>query len=147
MPLAQAQTQAHHVGSLVWAPERTEVDARGNKKTAGWVKGRVVAERKDAAGNLELEVQTDAGKQLLKPAECPLQNERDDTVDDLVKSDFLHEPGCIPRAWPHPASPAHAMGNQAVHMPCMPPLIGEAPWHHIMCSSWGPGCFDDTTHD
>ena len=23
-----------------------------------------------------------------------LQNERDDTVDDLVKSDFLHEPGC-----------------------------------------------------
>ena len=26
-------------------------------------------------------------------SECYLQNERDDTVDDLVRSDFLHEPG------------------------------------------------------
>jgi hypothetical protein len=94
MPAPTQGTQAHHVGSLVWAPERSGVDAQGNKKTAGWVKGRVVAERRDAAGSVVLEVQTDTGKQLLKPAECPLQNERDDTVDDLVKSDFLHEPGC-----------------------------------------------------
>ena len=28
-------------------------------------------------------------------AGCLVQNERDDTVDDLVKSDFLHEPGCV----------------------------------------------------
>lgn len=27
------------------------------------------------------------------PVYCLFQNERDDTVDDLVKSDFLHEPG------------------------------------------------------
>ena len=26
-------------------------------------------------------------------ADCPLQNGRDDTLDDLVKADFLHEPG------------------------------------------------------
>lgn len=30
------------------------------------------------------------------PTAVSLQNERDDTVDDLVKSDFLHEPGCGP---------------------------------------------------
>ena len=35
----------------------------------------------------------DGATPMLPPAECPLQNERDDTVDDLVKSDFLHEPG------------------------------------------------------
>ena len=29
----------------------------------------------------------------LPSSECPLQNETDDTVDDLVKSDYLHEPG------------------------------------------------------
>ena len=31
---------------------------------------------------------------LLRHCLLPPQNERDDTVDDLVKSDFLHEPGC-----------------------------------------------------
>ena len=94
MPPSQPQThQAHHIGSLVWAPERTGTDAQGNKRAAGWVKGRVIAERKDAAGEVVLEVQTDLGTQTLRPPECPLQNERDDTVDDLVKSDFLHEPG------------------------------------------------------
>ena len=82
------------MGSLVWAPERVITDALGHKRTAGWVKGRVVAEKKDAAGESILEVETEKGqRQTLKPSECPLQNERDDTVDDLVKSDFLHEPG------------------------------------------------------
>ncbi|EIE22795.1 hypothetical protein COCSUDRAFT_47698 [Coccomyxa subellipsoidea C-169] len=89
-----APTQAHHVGSLVWVPERNALDAQGHKKAAGWIKGRVVAEKKKAGETL-LEVQTDAGIQTLAPAECPLQNERDDTVDDLVKSDFLHEPGIL----------------------------------------------------
>jgi myosin-5 len=28
-------------------------------------------------------------------SQCCLQNERDDTVDDLVRSDFLHEPGIL----------------------------------------------------
>ena len=27
-------------------------------------------------------------------ADCHLVNERDDTLDDLVKSDYLHEAGC-----------------------------------------------------
>lgn len=40
------------------------------------------------------QVQTEEGTTItLPPLDCPLQNERDDTVDDLVKSDFLHEPG------------------------------------------------------
>ncbi len=90
-----APIQAHHVGSLVWVPERNAVDAQGKKKAAGWVKGRVVAEKKNKARETLLDVQTDAGIQTLTPGECPLQNERDDTVDDLVKSDFLHEPGYL----------------------------------------------------
>jgi myosin-5 len=90
-----APTQAHHVGSLVWAPEQNVTDAQGRKKAAGWVKGRVVAERKSTSGQAILDVQTDSGIFTLTPAECPLQNERDDTVDDLVKSDFLHEPGYV----------------------------------------------------
>ena len=89
-----ASIQAHHVGSLVWVPERNALDAQGHKKAAGWIKGRVVAEKKKAGETL-LDVQTDAGILTLPPAECPLQNERDDTVDDLVKSDFLHEPGYL----------------------------------------------------
>ena len=94
MSRASAQEQAHHAGSLVWAPERVITDALGHKKTAGWVKGRVVAERRNAAGETILDVETERGqRQVLTPSECPLQNERDDTVDDLVKSDFLHEPG------------------------------------------------------
>ena len=45
-----------------------------------------------------LEARTQDGTLLQLPAtECCLQNERDDTVDDLVKSDFLHEPGWVCR--------------------------------------------------
>ena len=35
-----------------------------------------------------------AAPSLNPPLHAP-QNERDDTVDDLVKSDFLHEPGWV----------------------------------------------------
>ena len=46
------------------------------------------------SGSPLIEVQTEEGARLSVAAlECPPQNERDDTVDDLVKSDFLHEPG------------------------------------------------------
>lgn len=31
----------------------------------------------------------------MKASDCFLQNERDDTLDDLVRSDFLHEPGYV----------------------------------------------------
>lgn len=37
----------------------------------------------------------DGSRSQLKASECFLQNEKDDTVDDLVRSDFLHEPGCV----------------------------------------------------
>lgn len=37
----------------------------------------------------------DGSKCQLRAFECFLQNEKDDTVDDLVRSDFLHEPGCV----------------------------------------------------
>lgn len=48
----------------------------------------------DGSGDLSLAVKTDEGQLLQVSAkDCCLQNERDDTVDDLVKSDFLHEPG------------------------------------------------------
>lgn len=41
-----------------------------------------------------LSVQTEDGGLIeAQASECCLQNERDDTVDDLVRSDFLHEPG------------------------------------------------------
>jgi len=97
---------AHHVGSLVWVPEKG-VDGTlfRSKKVARWVRGRVAALRPGADGQPGLEVVTEEGAtHVLAPADAPLQNERDDTVDDLVKSDFLHEPGCArgrpPRACP-----------------------------------------------
>ncbi|KAK9842297.1 hypothetical protein WJX81_005127 [Elliptochloris bilobata] len=90
-------SNAHHVGSLVWVPEKG-VDGTlfRSKKVARWVRGRVAALRPGGDGQLLLEVVTEEGEQhLLAPGEAPLQNERDDTVDDLVKSDFLHEPGIL----------------------------------------------------
>lgn len=46
---------------------------------------------------VNVQVQTEEGIIItLPPLDCPLQNERDDVVDDLVKSDFLHEPGWGP---------------------------------------------------
>ena len=89
-------SNAHHVGSLVWVPEKG-VDGTlfRSKKVARWVRGRVAALRPGADGQPALEVATEEGAvHVLPPGEAPLQNERDDTVDDLVKSDFLHEPGC-----------------------------------------------------
>jgi myosin-5 len=43
-----------------------------------------------------LSVRTEDGALIeTQASECCLQNERDDTVDDLVRSDFLHEPGIL----------------------------------------------------
>lgn len=65
----------------------------GKPRVGRWVKGVVVksdASTKDS----HVRVQTEGGAiREFSPEELPLQNERDDTVDDLVKSDFLHEPG------------------------------------------------------
>lgn len=90
-----AQTQAYHIGSQVWIPERSQqLGPDGKPRPARWVKGTVVAVQTDPAGTAVVEVETEEGAKHTMPAvECPLQNERDDTVDDLVRSDFLHEPG------------------------------------------------------
>ena len=90
-----AASQAHHVGASVWVPERAPGEGpNAKRKAARWVKGKVVFVGQNKASERILEVQTeDGGTAQYYPAECPLQNERDDTVDDLVKSDFLHEPG------------------------------------------------------
>eukprot|EP00891_Asterochloris_glomerata_P005032 jgi/Astpho2/5032/e_gw1.00071.58.1_t len=70
--------------------------ADGKLRAARWVKGQVVALGAGANGSPLIEVQTEEGARLSVAAlECPPQNERDDTVDDLVKSDFLHEPGIL----------------------------------------------------
>jgi hypothetical protein len=89
-----AQTAAYHVGAQVWVPVKGPADALGRKGAARWVRGRVTAVSTEKNGISLVEVQTEENHTLtLKAADCPLQNERDDTVDDLVKSDFLHEPG------------------------------------------------------
>lgn len=68
--------------------------ADGKLRAARWVKGQVVALGAGASGSPLIEVQTEEGaRPSVAALECPPQNERDDTVDDLVKSDFLHEPG------------------------------------------------------
>ena len=92
--LRRSDSQAYHTGSQVWVPEKGLEQGLGKQKVVRWVKGRVTGTGKDAAGDTVLTVQTEEGAvRELQPSECPLQNERDDTVDDLVKSDFLHEPG------------------------------------------------------
>ncbi|DBB00655.1 hypothetical protein WJX82_006589 [Trebouxia sp. C0006] len=91
-----AQTAAYHVGAQVWVQVKGPADALGRKGAARWVRGRVTAVSTEKNGISLVEVQTEENHNLtLKAADCPLQNERDDTVDDLVKSDFLHEPGIL----------------------------------------------------
>ncbi|KAK9796643.1 hypothetical protein WJX73_007169 [Symbiochloris irregularis] len=88
-------SSAYHPGCPVWVPEKAQ-GPDGNLKAARWLKGKVVSLVRGPDGTGLLEVQTEEGTTVtLAPLECPLQNERDDTVDDLVKSDFLHEPGIL----------------------------------------------------
>ncbi len=45
-------------------------------------------------GAKQLTVETEDGwSAAVPPGSCHLANDRDDTLDDLVKSDYLHEPG------------------------------------------------------
>ena len=57
----------------------------------------IITKREDDGNDGEsllLQVKTEDGTLLESlSSDCCLQNERDDTVDDLVRSDFLHEPG------------------------------------------------------
>lgn len=96
-PAARDLSNAYHAGTLVWVGEKAVTEGPAHlKKAARWVKGRVESVSKSGADGVTLIVKTEEGAtRQLTPAECPLQNPRDDTVDDLVKSDFLHEPGCV----------------------------------------------------
>ena len=102
---ADAQGSACHVGSAVWVAEGTGSLAEGGpavpssrKKPGRWLKGTVVAVGTGGASNSSsrsLTVETEDGRTLagVPESDCPLQNSRDDTLDDLVRADFLHEPG------------------------------------------------------
>lgn len=68
------------------------------KKIKRWAPGRVKAIHTvlDDPDSPQLDIEVDDTLEVLTGlhiSDCPLRNERDDTVDDLVKSDFLHEPG------------------------------------------------------
>lgn len=104
---ADAQGSACHVGSAVWVAEGTGSASEGapavpssRKKPGRWLKGTVVAVGGGAASSSSartLTVETEDGRTLagVPESDCPLQNSRDDTLDDLVRADFLHEPGYV----------------------------------------------------
>lgn len=57
-----------------------------------WIRGTVTGVHDDGC---TVAVRTEADWTADVPAvDCHVQNERDDTLDDLVKSDYLHEAGC-----------------------------------------------------
>ncbi|KDD74293.1 myosin head (motor domain) protein, partial [Helicosporidium sp. ATCC 50920] len=91
--------QAYHVGSNVWIPvlevgHGTTVDG-SKRKTTQWHRG-VVESLSRQNGQLVLEVACEDGARRATPeSSACMQNERDDTVDDLTRSDFLHEPGIL----------------------------------------------------
>ena len=107
---ADAQGSACHVGSAVWVAEGTGSASEGGpavpssrKKPGRWLKGTVVAVGGGGGGAASsartLTVETEDGRTLsgVPESDCPLQNSRDDTLDDLVRADFLHEPGYVRR--------------------------------------------------
>ncbi|KAI7836877.1 hypothetical protein COHA_009277 [Chlorella ohadii] len=94
----RSDSAVFHAGSQVWVPIETVAGLApdgSKKKQRTWQRGVVEVVHQQPTGELLLDVRTEQGQQLegLPAADCCLQNERDDTVDDLVKSDFLHEPG------------------------------------------------------
>jgi len=105
VPQTDNPLKAYHSGCRVWVPAAAAAEKRpggctpllyGTSDVSGWVEGHVtrVVEEPGAPGLVE--VQADDGRLLrLPPGSCPLQNERDDIVEDLVDSDFLHEPGIL----------------------------------------------------
>ncbi|PSC74954.1 Myosin-J heavy chain isoform A [Micractinium conductrix] len=101
--LARGLSTTYHPGSQVWVPVVEAAagsqltNGAAKKKVAHWRRGVVEAVHKQPDGEPLLDVRTEEGQQVdgLPASDCFLQNERDDTVDDLVKSDFLHEPGIL----------------------------------------------------
>ncbi len=91
-----SSTAAHHVGAPVWVADGGDHDRAGSaisaarpNRAARWVRGTVAALQ-----GPDLVVEVEDGRRLVVPPEaCPLQNTRDDALDDLTRADFLHEPG------------------------------------------------------
>jgi hypothetical protein len=119
---ADTTIKAYHAGCRVWVPAvekkghvpKTPV-LYGNQGVSGWVEGQVTRVVELGDGDGLLDVQAEDGRLLkgLKPNACLLQNDSSDIVEDLVDSDFLHEPGS--------ASPSHlssfSCANLADHSP------------------------------
>jgi myosin-5 len=83
-----AQSQAFLPGTPVWAP------CPQNKST--WLRGIVEGVSRGADESVTLSIKLEDGEiSKQRASDCFLQNEKDDTVDDLVHSDFLHEPGIL----------------------------------------------------
>ncbi|KAH7619484.1 hypothetical protein Ndes2526B_g06464 [Nannochloris sp. 'desiccata'] len=98
--LQRGLSQAYHEGSLVWVPQVETVNSLSadgsKKKITSWRRGTVNSIAKRTEDDAVLSIRTEDGALIESQAsECCLQNERDDTVDDLVRSDFLHEPGIL----------------------------------------------------
>ena len=92
---ASPSPDAYHAGAAVWVadPASAKATPSGRRAPAVWLQGTVVALEGEGA-SLALTVDVGGGRSLAAPAaDCPLQNGRDDTLDDLVRADFLHEPG------------------------------------------------------
>ena len=65
------------------------ISASRPNRAARWVQGTVASLDGEA-----LVVDLEDGRRLtVSPDACPLQNTRDDALDDLTRADFLHEPG------------------------------------------------------
>lgn len=102
VPQSDNTLQAYHTGCRVWVPTE-ELKGSGAKAMvlygrqglSGWVEGYVTKVVEGADGSGSLDVQAEDGRLLtgLSAGSCPLQNEQNDIVEDLVDSDFLHEPG------------------------------------------------------
>ena len=97
-----------HPGSLVWAlPDsstkgiqkdikkvKSHIRSKDCHSEGFWRRGVVESVSRDGSDSVVVLVKFENGEiSMVKAAECFLQNERDDNVDDLVRSDFLHEPG------------------------------------------------------
>ena len=73
-------------GPWVTAPDHTHLP------NCRWIRATVTGVQEDGC---TVAVRTEADWAADVPAtDCHVQNERDDTLDDLVKSDYLHEAGC-----------------------------------------------------
>ncbi|KAI3425379.1 hypothetical protein D9Q98_009143 [Chlorella vulgaris] len=100
--LQRGLSATYHPGSQVWVPVVETVsgataDGTNKRQVTHWRRAVVQGVHKQPSGEPLLDVVTEDEQEMagLPAGSCCLQNERDDTVDDLVKSDFLHEPGIL----------------------------------------------------